>query len=294
MVFEALISPWTAEKHPWEMFFFGFLYASVALALSLWVFREYAGLISVFFTVMMCIPLIYTTLKMEEEKIDYIDEERSLLEEHGKALLFFVFLFIGITLAFTTWYVVLPSEMSQSIFSVQTRTISDINSGATIQGSVTGVDSYGIADSYATSGFALFSKIFFNNVKVLTFCLLFSFFFGAGSIFILAWNASVISVAMGALIKSYVFSNKGNVVLVNLGGYSSAILRYFIHGIPEIMAYFVAALAGGIISVSIVRKDIMTKNFQKIAFDTSNLIILSLLILAMAGIIEAYITPFFY
>ena len=82
--------------------------------------------------------------------------------------------------------------------------------------------------------------------------------------------------------------------ITHVGGFSSAILRYFIHGIPEIAAYFVAALAGGIISVSIIKKDIMTKNFQKIAFDTSNLIIISLVILAFAGVIEAYITPFFY
>ena len=84
MVFKSLINPWKAEKHPWEMFFFGFLYASVALALSLWIFADQAGLVSVFFTVMSCIPLIYNTLRMEEEKIDYMDEERSLLKEHSK------------------------------------------------------------------------------------------------------------------------------------------------------------------------------------------------------------------
>lgn len=275
MVFESLISPWNAEKHPWEMLFFGFLYASVAVALGLWIFRENAGLISVFFTVMSCLPLIYNTLRMEEEKIDYMSGERSLIKEHSRALLFFIFLFIGITLAYTTWYVAMPIEVSQSVFSVQTNTITSIN-------------------ARTTSSIDIFATIFFNNLKVLTFCLLFSFFFGAGAIFILTWNASIIAVAMGGLIKNYVFTTNSGFVLAHIGGYSNAILRYFVHGIPEIMAYFMAALAGGIISVAIIRKDILTKNFQKIAFDASNLIIISVLILLLAGILETYITPLLY
>lgn len=275
MVFEALITPWKAEKHPWEMFFFGFLYASIAMALSLWIFRDYAGLISVFFTVMACIPLIYSTLRFEEEKIEYLPEEKSLLQEHGRALLFFIFLFIGMTLAFATWFVILPNDMSQAVFSVQMNTILDIN-------------------GQAAQGASLFSTIFFNNLKVLTFCLLFSFFFGAGAIFILAWNASIIAVAMGSIIKNEIFTTTSGLVIANINGYSTAIMRYFLHGIPEIAAYFVAALAGGIISVAIVKKDVFTKNFQRIAFDTSNLIIISILILIVAGLIETFITPFFY
>ncbi len=272
MVFESLITPWKAEKHPWEMLFFGFLYASVAMALSLWVFRDYAGLVSVFFTVMSCIPLIYNTLKMEEEKIDYISEERPLLKEHSKALLYFLFLFIGMTLAFTTWYVVLPAEVSRSIFSVQANTIAGIN-------------------ARASGNIGTFSTIFFNNIKVLTFCLLFSFFFGAGAIFIITWNASVIAVAMGSLIKNQFLTSTSGFLISNLTGYSTAILRYFVHGIPEIAAYFIACLAGGIISVAIINKDVLTKNFQRIAFDTSNLILLSIFVLFIAGLIETYITP---
>ncbi len=279
MVFESLITPWRAEKKPWEMLFFGFLYASFSVALGLWIFRDHAGLISVFFTVMFCIPLIYNTLKVEEEKTNYISEERSLLKEHSRALMFFLFLFMGMTFAFATWFVVLPSEVSQSVFSVQMHTIADINSKTT---------------GSAVMNSDILSTIIFNNVRVLTFSLLFSLFFGAGAIFILTWNASIIAVAMGSLINSYVLATNSGIIVAHVGAYSNAVLRYFIHGIPEMAAYFVGALAGGIISVAIVRKDVMTKNFQKIAFDSSNLIIISILLLVLAGVIETYITPFFY
>ena len=272
MVFESLITPRRAERHPWEMLFLGFLYASIAMALSLWIFKDHAGLISVFFTVMSCIPLMYNTLKMEEEKVEYFSEERTLLKEHSRALMFFVFLFIGMTLAFSLWYVAMPDELSKSVFSVQSNTIVDINANA-------------------GSGLNLFSTIFFNNLKVLTFSLLFSFLFGSGAIFILTWNASIIAVAMGGLIESNVLASTSNTILAHAGGFGYAMLRYFIHGIPEITAYFVAALAGGIISFAIIRRDVMTKNFQKIAFDTSNLIILSIILLIISGLIETYITP---
>jgi uncharacterized membrane protein SpoIIM required for sporulation len=99
---------------------------------------------------------------------------------------------------------------------------------------------------------------------------------------------------MGGLIKSSVLASNSNLVLAHAGGFASAMLRYFIHGLPEIAAYFVAAIAGGIISFAIIRRDILTKNFQKIAFDTSNLIILSIILLVISGLLETYLTPLFY
>ena len=93
-----------------------------------------------------------------------------------------MFLFLGITLACAIWYVVLPQNIVTGLFETQTSTIQAINSRVT--GAVTGP-------------WPLFSKIFFNNVKVLIFCILFSFVYGAGAIFILTWNASVIGTAIG-------------------------------------------------------------------------------------------------
>jgi len=65
------------------------------------------------------------------------------------------------------------------------------------------------------------------------FTLIFSLIFGAGAIFILAWNASVISAAIG-IFTSY-----------NINEIPIGLLRYMIHGFPEITSYFVTALAGG-------------------------------------------------
>ena len=73
------------------------------------------------------------------------------------------------------------------------------------------------------------------------FTLIFSLVFGAGAIFILAWNASVIAAAIS------IFSH------YQVKDIPFGILRYMIHGFPEIAAYFVTALAGGIFGVGVIK-----------------------------------------
>ncbi len=282
MVVEAFMNVFKAEKKPYELFFVGFLYSTIAIFLSLWIFRNYASLVMVFLTVIACIPLIYNALKLEEEKDLKINKETTLLREHGRMAMFVMFLFLGITVSFTLWYIILPPDLVQILFHSQTETIAGINN-------------YVSGKSVTISSFGLFSKILFNNIKVLTFCILFAFIYGFGAVFILTWNASVIGVAIGNFIRVNVGAYAHSAGMVKAASYfqvfSLSLLRYFIHGIPEIMAYVIGGIAGGIISIAIVRKDFKNKGFEKILFDASELITISLLFLLLAAFIEVYITP---
>ncbi|MFH1174105.1 MAG: hypothetical protein V1725_03175, partial [archaeon] len=95
MVLEELLTPLQAETKPAKVIFLGFLYCSIALFLANWVFKTYASMIFVFLTSLAAIPLVYSLIKMEEEK-DLTDlEEKFLLKEHTKALSAFMFLFLG-------------------------------------------------------------------------------------------------------------------------------------------------------------------------------------------------------
>lgn len=273
MVIESLVNPFKAERTPWEMFFVGMFYSSVAVLLSLWIFKPHASLVMVFLTVTACVPIMYGTMKLEEKKDMEIDDEKILIKEHGKALSFFIFLFLGITISFTLWYIFLPADLTHTLFSIQTKTISDINTQITGQG---------------INAFPLFSKIFLNNVKVLMFCLIFAFVYGFGAIFILTWNASVIGTAIGNFVRS-------NISTPNLALYfqvtSLGILRYMLHGIPEILAYFVGGLSAGIISIAIIRHDFRSKKFQHVLLDSTDLLLLSLALLLIAALIETFVTP---
>lgn len=280
MVLESLFNPFVVKRKPWEMFFAGFIYSVVGLFLAYFVFREIAGILMIFLIVMATIPLFYITIKNEEELDLKINKEWVLLKEHTKVLLYLIFLFLGITAALVLSYLVLPSEMTSTIFTLQEKAISNVNQN--LQGHLTG----GIAQ------FDFLIRIFMNNLKVLFFCLIFSLLYGTGAIFILTWNASVIAAAIGGLIKSELLQVASLTGLASFSSYAGitvlGFLRYLTHGIFEIAAYFVMGLAGGILSIALIKH-----NFQeeRILIDALDLIFISVGLLIFAGLVEVYITP---
>src|SRR3989338_852713 len=188
MVLESLLNPLKAEKRPWEMFFIGFVYSSVAILLALWIFRDEASMVMLLFIVMAAIPIMYNVIKLEESKDMAMDSEPRLLHEHNKAISFLMYLFLGITVSSMLWYVVLPSDIASIAFERQTKTIQAINTPS--------------VNSNAINQLAIFSLIFLNNIKVLAFSVLFALVYGAGAIFILTWNATVIGTAIGNFVRS--------------------------------------------------------------------------------------------
>jgi len=283
MVLESILNPLKAEKRPWELFFIGILYSTIGILFSLWVFKQYSSLIMVFLTVVVCVPLLYSTMKSEEFKDLGISNEKFLLREHSRAIEFLMFLFLGILVSFSLWYVLLPPEIVQIMFSAQVDTINAIN--AQITGST-------VASMIVSN---VFKNIFLNNVKVLVFCFLFAFFYGAGAIFILTWNASVIAAAVGTFVRNNI-ANYAHLIGLNAVWayfhiFSLGLLRYLTHGIFEIGAYFIGGLAGGIISVGIINHDFRSKRFRNILFDSLTLIMVALGILFLAGLIEVFVTP---
>ena len=194
-----------------------------------------------------------------------------------------MFLFFGITVSFVMWYVFLPPETLSFVFDKQIATIQAINNQ--ISGN-------------AYQQFSTFLKIFFNNVKVLSFAILFAFIYGAGAIFILTWNASVIGTAIGNFIRSNLGEYVGLLGFDKFSSYLNVVsigpLRYALHGVPEILAYFYGGLAGGIISVAIIKKHYKSEKFSHIVFDISELLIISMVFLLVAAFIEVYITPLLF
>jgi len=278
MVFESIINPPKAEQHPLRVFLLGGFYATIGILLSMWIFWQWSSLVMVFLTVLACLPLFYNTLRYEEKKDKEIHDELKLLKQHFKAILFMVTLFFGFVLAFALWYLVLPEAKVLHAFEAQSATIKSINSAT------------GSAVSFQT-----FMRIFSNNMRVLFFCIFFSFFYGSGAIFILAWNASVIGTAIGNLARRGLEKLALKAGMLGIGGYfhviSLSLLRYLTHGVFEILGYFVGGLAGGIISVAVIRHDFGSEEFNHIMADALDLLIIGIAILFIGAVIEVYVTP---
>jgi uncharacterized membrane protein SpoIIM required for sporulation len=284
---EMLINPKKAERRPWEMFFIGLLYASISVLLVTWVFSQDAvlvkssGILVVLFTVLFSIPFVYYTIRFEETKIEKGRGSWQLLKDHRKAIYAFMWLFLGFTIAFAFWYIILPTTTS---FNQQIETYCMINRPGNFDACV---KQYSIDQKDATittysAGSDRLFMIFTNNMYVLLFTLIFSLIFGAGVIFILAWNATVISAAIG-IFTSY------KVSALPLG-----VLRFFIHGAFEIGAYFMIALAGGMVSVAIIRHETGTEKFWHVLQDSLNLIIVSIGVLFVAALLEVFVTPLLF
>jgi len=276
MVLESLFNPFTVKKKPWEMFIGGFIYSLIGLFLSYLVFKESAGLLTVFLIVLATLPLLYNVIKNEEELDLKYNKEWKLLKEHTKVLIFLIFLFLGITLALGLAYVFLPTEVVNTVFSLQQQAVINVNNY--VQGNLT--------------SFNIFTRVFINNLKVLFFCIIFSFLYGTGAIFILTWNASVVATAMGNLFKTEIAKGAALVGLPSIAVYFSAasfsFFRYMAHGLLEMAAYFIAGLAGGIISIALIKHNF--KN-DRVLLDALDLILISIGALLIAAVVEVYITP---
>lgn len=281
MVLESIKPSWM-ERKPAKVFWIGFIYSVIGIALAWLVFGDYASISGVFLTTMPLVVVMYKLLKYEEKKDLRIRSERSLIKEHSKALSMFIFLFLGMVISYSLLFTILPQDITVKIFSLQINVIKSINLEAA---------------GYFTNNTAALSAILLNNFKVLFFSIFFSFLYGSGAIFILTLNASVIGVAVGTVIRNSISEYAGSSHMVFLYNYFKSFpltFGYAVHGIPEISAYFVGALAGGIISVAVVNHDFGNKEFRRIVRDSVDLLLISVLLLVLAGLLEVYVSPLLF
>ena len=282
---ESLINPAKLEKGPWKMFFIGILYASLSLLLVKWFFSNdavlynFSGIIVVTFCVMFSLPFMYYLIKIEEKEDEETTGFLSVWKIHSDAIYAFVWLFFGFIVAFSFWYIILQD---QTLFNAQMQTYCMINSPDSIENCVQNYAFDKIGPTGAATKSARLLSIISNNVYVMIFTLIFSLIFGAGAIFILAWNASVISTAIG-IFTQYRISE------IPFG-----IARYMIHGLPEVAAYFITALAGGIFGVGIIRNGFANYKFLHVLENVVILLFMAIILIVGAGVVEVYLTPILF
>ncbi|MDA3836633.1 MAG: stage II sporulation protein M [Nanoarchaeota archaeon] len=254
-----------AERHPWEMMFIAIFYSSISILVGTWVFPEYTSLIAVFFTMASCLYVTQGAIKRESVKEGYFDEKH-LLREHKKPLKLFLALFIGIVISFAFWTYVLPTETTSQIFSIQEGVFGQI------KGSITG-------DAISNGG--VLSIIVGNNLKVLLVSLIIALIYGAGAIFILTWNASIMGYVIGGI------ANQHGAISFPL-----AFTKYFLHGLPEMLSYFIVILAGGIIYTSVVKGELTQElKMRRVFLDVFILIGIAILLMLASAVVEVFISP---
>jgi uncharacterized membrane protein SpoIIM required for sporulation len=284
---ESLINPKRVEKGPWKMFFIGLIYGSLSLLLVQWLFSEdpalskASGMIVVAFSIMFSLPFMYFILKNEESEDEDLEGFFQIFKIHKDAIYAFMFLFLGFLVSFSFLNICLQNS---NLLNFQVQTYCQINEQYNVDDCVKKYTLTGKFFEY-TGGFSKSARLFSiieNNVFVMIFTLIFSLIFGAGAIFVLIWNASVISAAVG------IFSQ------FQLKDLFSGLTRYMIHGFLEITAYFMTALAGGIFGISLLKNGFKSKKFFRVIENSMILLFIALLIIIIAAVVEVYITPIFF
>ena len=258
MVLERLVSLKEAIRNPLWVFIIGGVVSVTCLAVSFLMFETSIGLFFTFLVTITMMPFMVNLIKYEEKKQEKIIRERknmNILQRNKNILKIYTAFFCGMILSLSIIYIMLPDAVVEKLFQDQ---INEIN---LIRGNFLFTDTL--------------LKIVSNNVSVLTLCFLFSFLFAAGAIFILAWNASILSTAIGLVAKS----------IGGLKGLPTAALTFFPHGSLEILAYFIGGIAGGLVSAAITRRD--SELFWPIVKDSIQLMVISVLLLVVGGLIES-------
>jgi uncharacterized membrane protein SpoIIM required for sporulation len=276
MVLEAILNSKQIEHKPILML----LYSIIVTTISLWtakiIFPSAQSIVFIFFISIALIPIFYKILQDTEENDEIIGNHINLtfFEKHENILKIYLFFFLGIIIAASFWYTILPTETTNEMFKYEITTLKDLRGNYDCN-----------IHNYKE---CTFLKITLNNLKILLFCFTISFFFGTGAIFILTWNASVIGVFIGDLAKSSL-TEYNSILISYITSLPIGIGSILLHGLPEIGAYCIGGLAGGILSIAIIQG----KKPECIIKDSTILMILAIFIIILAAILEVYITPLF-
>ncbi len=287
MVVESLFSGREMRHHPVFMFFVALLASGLGIATAYALFPGQSSPLAIAFCTIGLVHLILQLTRHEENaEIRHPGNPLSFGLRHGRVIKVFAWMFIGLLVAYGIWYALLPADIRARVFSEQEKTLSGIDS---LRESLTGQFS-GSPSTCGRSQACWFEVILLNNAGVLLAAVLLSFVWGAGAVFLIGWNASVLGVILGrdilALLHAY--SNFGffNFVpaFVHAIANASGLLP---HGIFEATGYFMGSLAGGIISAGISSRIFRTRAFMRIALDALVLIGIALGILAIGAFVEA-------
>ena len=261
MVLERLIGVKEAVKNPLWMFVIGGVVAITCLLVAALIFNENVGSFTTFLVTMAITPFMVRLARWEEGEQENVSDqvatdELSFVQRYRGIVMIYAAFFCGVILSYSVLYVIIPEAATKILFGNQMDKINEIRVG-------------GMATQPG-----VFAQILANNIGVLFLSFLFSFLFGAGAIFILTWNASVLATAIGSLARS----------IGGLAALPLAIVPYFPHGSLEILAYFIGAIAGGIVSAAMTRRK--SKRFWFVVKDGTKLMGVSVVILVVAAFVE--------
>ncbi len=268
MVLESIFTAKMLENKPLDMLALSIVVTLVCIYVSYVIFPEYAGIITPLLITVAMTPVIFKVFKIEEgierrqarKKI-----AKTFWDRHDETVILFTMFFIGNFMAIFFVSLIAPETFVSAAFSQQIEAINAINPpSGMLFGMFTGQD--------------LIEVIMFNNLKVMFFAFLLSFLIGTGALFILSWNASILAVYLASFVREGLYHE----FFLRSAGIAP-------HAPVEILAYFLAGIAGGILSVGIIREKINSPAFKLVFKDSLLLLGIAALSVIAGAFLEVFL-----
>jgi hypothetical protein len=262
---ESIISPSTVERKPWEMAAAGIIFTIVA-ALVTFVIEAFtvcsgAGYLLVSFITIAAAPLFVRVFGIEEHK-----HKGNILERHFPVIQAYAYFFFGVIIATSFFYILFGDRGSKCVFSDQLSTLTNLGVISETNLPACGTEGSGITGMAAAH--RPWESLFANNISVLLLLFIFSFVLGAGSVWLISWNATIIGVLIGYMRDPLI------------------LIKILPHGILEFGGYFLAAVAGGVLSAAIVQERIKT-DYRNVLRDAMVYFGLAALMVLLGAIVES-------
>ena len=270
---ESLLEAEKAEKSPWKVLFIAIAIGAVAIALAAIIGGgNESGHLVVAFACIAAAPMMVRVIHIEERADTqpwFSKSEIGLLMRHGDMFAVYAFYFIGIIIITSLFFTVFPPDVMGQVFANQVKELGAINA------------LHGTAHAVGACGFMCLIE---NNLGVLGLVMLFSFMFGAGAVYIITWNASVVGVLVGTIAKQHAASGGGSLILAYLVALPYSLISIFPHGVFEIGGYFLGGLASGMLGAAMIRSDYKNRTVMK---DLTIIVVLATLFVVIGAAIES-------
>lgn len=255
------------REKPYIAFFLGIIYTIVGIAFGVALHPKDPAIISVAFIGLLLIPTITKLLKKERDTLLIEPDLKDviLLKEQRKFILIYVLLFLGAFITYTAFSMLLPQLSQNSLFLSETQVY------------------YGGVGNAIEFNPQTFTNLFQHNLGVLSLVFLTSLLIGDGAIFLIMINAYIWGTVFGQLSLATTVANLNPITV------GAIILTIVLpHTLLEALSYIIAAIAGGVLSRTIIQEQEI-EHKMKLLKGTIGLLILAILILAAGMFIEELI-----
>lgn len=273
MVLEHIFPEDWLERKGIYAFLLGIGYSIVGIVIASILFPGDPALVAVAFTSMLLLPELYKIFSIEErqESIEQRVSMKSLWRDDIEIVRIYIFLFLGIMLVYSVGTILLPELQANNLFREQL----EIRFGQGFSGSATG----GIFSD------GLFYMLLTNNFLVLMACFILALLAGDGAIFLIVWNASVWGTIFGLTAKYAAIVSGQHPIYV----FGLIMLIVFPHMILEAISYFLAAIAGSVISKDVLLEQFASDRFFEVFGFNLYLLLFGLIFLILGALVETLV-----